>query len=132
VGEGQTIRAGVQANEAVFTDILAAAASLAVLVEDTTLQTRDGQAAMQSRILPALSERGLAQMQAVFGLVQNQLADAKEVQRGVKTIADDYLSSTNRTDNAEAAAQLLTLQNQLQASYQAGANILKLSLVNYI
>jgi flagellin-like hook-associated protein FlgL len=87
---------------------------------------------MQTRILPALSDRGLAQMQTVFGLVQNQLADAKEVQRGVKTIADNYLSSVNRTDNAEAAAQLLALQNQLQASYQAGANILKLSLVNYL
>lgn len=132
VGEGQTIRAGVQANESVFADLLSAAASLAVLVEDPAIRTREGQTAMQTRILPALSDRGLAQMQTVFGLVQNQLADAKEVQRGVKTIADNYLSSVNRTDNAEAAAQLLALQNQLQASYQAGANILKLSLVNYL
>lgn len=132
VGDGQTVRAGVQANETAFTGILAAAASLSVLVEDSALLTREGQAAMQARLLPALSDTALTQMQAVFGLVQNQLSDARSVQNGIKTIADNYLSNTNRTDNTEAAAELLTLQNQLQASYQAGATILKLSLVNYL
>lgn len=132
VGEAQTVRAGAQANETVFGQLLAGIASVTVLMEDPALQNTEGQAAMKNRFMPTLEGGELAKVQTVFGLIQNQLSDAEGRHKAVKTIASNYLADTNRTDNTEAAAQLLTLQNQLQASYQAGANILKLSLVNYL
>lgn len=131
-GGGQMIAAGAQANESTFTGLLASVSAMAVLMDDSTMQSQEGQVAMQERLAPALSDRPLIVLQTEFGLVENQLATAKDVQKAVKTIANDYLVDSNRVDTTEAATELLTLQNQLQASYQAGVNILRLSLVNYL
>jgi flagellin-like hook-associated protein FlgL len=42
------------------------------------------------------------------------------------------LSSAEGVDTSDVAAQLLTAQTQLQASYQATAMLSKLSLVNFL
>ncbi len=132
VSDQQMIAAGVQANEAVFTNPLAALAATTVLLEDPAMQTAEGRTALQSSLLPKLAPDGLTTMQVEFGIIQKQYDDAKGVQAGIKTIADTYLANENHVDNTELSAQLLTLQNHLQASYQAGARILKLTLTDYI
>lgn len=131
-GDQHSIAAGAQANETAFTDLLASVSAMAVLMDDLSMQSQQGQVAMQERLAPALSHRSLIMLQTEFGLVENQLATAKDVQKGIKAIASDYLADANSVDTTQAATELLTLQNQLQASYQAGVNILRLSLVNYL
>ena len=132
VGDGQTLYAGAQANEAAFQSLLAPMAALTVLVEDPTMQTSSGQEALQNALLPRLDTLGVSKLQVEFGLIQKQFNDANAIQSAAQKIADEFLSKKNRADTTELAAQVLTLQNQLQASYQAGANIMKLSLVNYL
>lgn len=132
VGDQQTLYSGAQANESTFQNLLAPMAAMAVLLEDPAMQNAAGQEAFQTFVLPKLDTMGLSKVQVEFGLIQKQFSDANEVQSAAQKIAEDFLSKTNRADTTELAAQLLTMQNQLQASYQAGANILKLSLVNYL
>lgn len=122
----------MQANEKAFTDPLAALAATAVLLEDPAMQTSDGRMALQTSALPKLETNGLAGMQVEFGVIQKQFDDAKAVQDGIRTIANNYLADSNRADTTELSAQLLALQNQLQAAYQAGARVLKLTLTDYI
>lgn len=131
-GAGEPLAAGVQANEDAFTSLLAPLAAMAVLMEDPTMVSQDGQTAMQTYLAPSLHDRSLLTLQTGFGLIDNQLSTAKDVQTSAKRIAEEFLAESNHVDMTEAAAQLLSLQNQLQASYQAGVNILRLSLVNYL
>lgn len=132
ISEGQAVGVGVQANEPAFTRPLAAIAAATVLLEDPTLQTQEGRAALQATILPKLAPEAFQSLQVEFGMIQKQLDDAQAVQTSIKTLADNFLLKENRADPTELSAQLLALQNQLQASYQAGARILKLTLTDYI
>lgn len=132
ISETQAIGVGLQANEGAFTQPLAAMAAATVLLEDPTMQTQDGRTALQNTILPRLAPDVFQSLQVEFGMIQKQLDDAQAVQTSIKTLADTFLIKENRADPTELSAQLLALQNQLQASYQAGARILKLTLTDYI
>jgi flagellin-like hook-associated protein FlgL len=64
--------------------------------------------------------------------VQQTVSNAQSRQSSSQSMLQGILSSAEGVDTSDVAAQLLTAQTQLQASYQATAMLSKLSLVNFL
>jgi flagellar hook-associated protein 3 FlgL len=141
---GVSVAVGVRANEEAFGDILA---SLAVFtVEDFTLPpnpTADQKLVVRDRFEAlASSARGLITgsdggqtvrtLQTEFGLVAANVQGARERQAQRANIFKTVLNDIEGVNKEEVAAKVLTVQTNLQASYQITAIMSRLSLVEYL
>ena len=60
------------------------------------------------------------------------LKNAQQRQTDTKAQLENVLSGVEDANPESVAAQLMTLQTQLQASYQMTSTMAKMSLVNYL
>jgi flagellar hook-associated protein 3 FlgL len=67
-----------------------------------------------------------------IGLAAVTLKSAQQRQTDTKAQLENVLSGVEDASPEAVAAQLLTLQTQMQASYQTTAMMAKMSLVNYL
>ncbi|MET0257493.1 MAG: hypothetical protein ABW179_02845 [Methylobacterium sp.] len=138
VGANRSVSIGARANEAPLRQTLAAFAALAVggFADATGAQNVALFQATADRaknlVTPVDGRKDVADLVGEFGVAANGMADAKAQARSTKAALQDSLDGVETVSTEEVAAKLLTLQTQLQASYQVTSMLSKLSLVNYI
>ncbi|WP_293807513.1 flagellin [uncultured Bosea sp.] len=137
IDQGQTVGTGARANEEAFRVGLAQFAIMAVEnfpAGDTNSQAR--YEAMTSRVSEKLGFGGSTQKPAEIitelGSAQTALASAKERHQSTKDYLTTTLAGVENVTTEEVATQILSLQTQLQASYQVTSMLSKLSLTNYL
>ncbi|OYW97707.1 MAG: hypothetical protein B7Z14_16940, partial [Bosea sp. 32-68-6] len=137
VDKGQIVGTGARANEEAFRIGLAQFAIMAA--ESFPANDANSQAryeAMTARVSDRLAFGNGAQKPAEiiteFGSAQTALARAKERHESTKNYLDTTLSSVETVSREEVAVQILSLQTQLQASYETTAILSKLTLTNYL
>ncbi|MCO5092127.1 hypothetical protein [Bosea sp. (in: a-proteobacteria)] len=137
IGQGQIVGTGARANEEAFRTGLAQFAIMAAATFQPGDETSQAAyKAMASRVSDQLGYAGTGQkpMEIIteFGSAQAALASAKARHQDTKSYLATTLSGVENVTTEEVAAQILTLQTQLQASYQVTSMLSKLSLTNYL
>lgn len=138
VGTNRSVSVGARANEAPLRATMAAFAALAVDSFTDSTGTQDvarfqaTASRAQTLITPADGKTSVADLVGEFGVAVSSMADAKGQAQSTKNTLQDSLDGVETVSTEEVAAKLLTLQTQLQASYQVTSMLSKLSLVNYI
>lgn len=137
VDQGQTVGTGARANEEAFRVGLAQFGIMAVEsfpADDANSQARYN--AMAERVGDRLGFGGTTQKPTEIitelGSAQTALASAKERHQNTKSYLTTTLSGVENVTTEEVATQILSLQTQLQASYQVTSMLSKLSLTNYL
>lgn len=137
IDQGQVVGTGARANEQAFRVGLAQFAVMAI--ETFPAGDANSQAAyeaMAARVGEQLGFGGATQKPAEIitelGIAQNALAGAKERHQSTKNYLNSTLAGIENVTTEEVATQILSLQTQLQASYQVTAILSKLSLTNYL
>ncbi len=137
VDQGQTVGTGARANEEAFRIGLAQFAIMSV--ENFPAADANSQAryeAMTARVSEKLGFGGSTQKPAEIitelGSAQSALSNAKTRHQSTKDYLTTTLAGIENVTTEEVATQILSLQTQLQASYQVTSMLSKLSLTNYL
>ncbi|TNC07859.1 hypothetical protein FF100_30920 [Methylobacterium terricola] len=136
VSRDQSVAIGVQANEAPFRAVLSGLAVLATTPFDAT--DADGtrfdaySSRIQTLLKPGDGQPSVQGVAAELSLASAQIATQKDQNTATKAMLQKTVDGVETVSTEEAAAKLLTLQNQLQASYQTTSMLSKLSLTNYM
>ncbi|GJD93119.1 hypothetical protein [Methylobacterium iners] len=130
---------GAQANEAPIQTVLAGIAALAAEsftdpAAGTAENARYQALAERSRsiLVPDGTANSIEGMASDLSLASKNMQDAKAQNRSARAALEDTLGGIDSIDTNEVTVQLLSLQTQLQASYQVTSILSKLSLVNYL
>jgi flagellin-like hook-associated protein FlgL len=132
LGDTLTAQLGAQANEGGPANLMAAFGALAS--EDFSGGDQARWSAFSTRVQGLLraGKSGTEMIQASIGLGAGTVATAKEQNKATRTTLEQTLDGIEKASPEEAATALLSLQTQLQASYQTTSMLAKLSLVNYL
>jgi flagellar hook-associated protein 3 FlgL len=127
---------GARGNEAGLADTLAAIGAAAVAKYSSTDENlaESQYSDMTSRAKNAVSA-GVSEVQSMvtsFATAQQQVSSIKDQNTATKNVLTTMLSSLTDVTPEEAAANLSQLQTQLQVAYQVTANVMKLTLANYL
>lgn len=137
VDETETVKLGAQANEPGIVRALASLGAFAVSVMSGSDETKaDRFQELSSRFQSSsASQDGSASIQSIqvdIGMAAAQAAAAGDRHKSTKSVLSGALADIQNTSTETAAAQLLSIQTTLQASYQATAMIAKLRLTDYL
>ncbi len=137
-GANRSIAIGARANEEPLKAVLAGIAAMAASgFSDGTsnldlARFRATADRVQTLVVPPEGTASVADIVGEFGVAAASLSDAKSQAQSTKSALQTSLDGIETVSTEQVAAELLTLQTQLQASYQVTASLSKLSLVNYI
>lgn len=136
VSRDQSVAIGVQANEAPFRAVLS---GLAVLATTTFANTETDSARfdaysgrVQTLLKPTDGQPSVQGVAAELSLASSQIATQKTQNTATRSVLQKAVDGVETVSTEEAAAKLLTLQTQLQASYQTTSMLSKLTLTNYL
>jgi flagellar hook-associated protein 3 FlgL len=137
IDTSQSVEFGAQANEdAIRRTLQAVATYAAVTVSPSGVNSPAATNALSQRIAanltPSVGQQTIQDIQTDFATAQTTMKDATARQTQAKTALQDLVDQTEGIDQSEVASQLLSLQNSLQASYQATAMLAQLSLTKFL
>jgi flagellin-like hook-associated protein FlgL len=137
IGDNQSVAIGLRANEPGLQSLLAGFGALAASdfpVSDPNPSKRyDALAGKLSGILLGPGGAATVQNMAVdLGTASGVLAQGLERVTATKAQVQNLADGIDTKSPEQVAAELMSTQTRLQASYQAVATISKLSLVNYL
>jgi hypothetical protein len=152
VSSGLAIDIGAQANEAGIRNAITGVAILASeqfastkSLSDTTLSAADRTQALNERnrytamadrvttlFKPAQDDQGITQVAAELSLASAQIGNAKTQNGALRAQFQNTIDGTQLISTEEVATKILSVQSQLQASYQVTSMLSKLSLVNFL
>jgi len=152
VSSGLAVDIGAQANEAGIRNAITGVAVLASeqyastkSLSDTTLSAADRTQALNERnrytamadkitalFKPAQDDQGINQVAAELSLASAQIGNAKTQNGALRAQLQNTIDGTQLISTEEVATKILSVQSQLQASYQVTSMLSKLSLVNYL
>lgn len=132
---GVTVGYGMRANELPFAKMVAGLA--AVVADDFSAGSAQDERRLEALLgrakgLLGQGGKALQVTQAEVAGAAKAGADAAERHRATGLMLGGLLESNEGADAAEVSAKLLTLQTRIEASYQATALIMHLSLTDYI
>ena len=136
VDTGIAVGVGVQANEPAFIKALAAFAALAVEPFNTVdPNDKDHFQALASRAQTVLGNKTTESIADVQVQLSNSAVAVKDAQARLKqktTYYQDLVDGVENADPTTVSANILSLQNRLQASYQTTSILSKLTLTQYL
>ncbi len=136
IGSGTTVGLGVRGNETGFVNTLSAVAVAAVAKFSTTDQTlaqnQFNDLIKRARDGVTLGKSGLQAAQVSIASSQTQIKSVKEQNIATKNVINTVISSIEDASPEQTAAELSSLQTQIQVAYQVTAKLLKLSLADYL
>ena len=137
VDTSQSVDFGAQANEdAIRRTLQAVATYAAVTVSPSGVNSPAATNALSQRIAanltPGLGQQTIQDIQTDFATAQTTMQDATARQTQTKTALQNLVDQTEGIDQNMVASQLLSLQNSLQASYQATSMLAQLSLTKFL
>ncbi|KMO36189.1 flagellin [Methylobacterium aquaticum] len=136
VSRDQSVAIGVQANEEPLRATLSGLAVLATTPFDDT--DTDGSrfdaysGRLQSLFKPGDGQPSVQGIASELSLASAQIDTQKSQNTATKAVLQTTVDGVESVTTEEAAAKLMTLQTQLQASYQATSMLSKLSLTSYL
>jgi flagellar hook-associated protein 3 FlgL len=137
VGPSTTIAYGLRANEQAFTTIVANVAVLAATIySPANPNAAASYQALTNRVGSNLTmqqgAQNIASVDADIANAKTAATNAQTVNDQTKSALTDMLQQVEGVSNDQIGAQILALQNQLQASLSTTARLSQLSLVNYL
>lgn len=139
IDEGTQVNYGVLANETGFVELMRSLATMAVAdfsINDPTAEDRYELMTAEQTI--RLSEGNNGQSGSIeaitleLGITQASVGHAKERHNIYKVQLDTIIADIEQAPIEEVAAQILSLETRLQASYQTMSIVANLSLVNFL
>ncbi len=133
-GEASALAIGARANEEPLRAALVGSAAIVVSdLKAGTTETAERWKALATRSVSVMPSReAMEDMSNEFGLAQKALSETQAENKANRAIHQSHLAHLESASTETVIAELLSLQNRLQASYQVTAMISKLSLVNYL
>jgi flagellar hook-associated protein 3 FlgL len=138
IDESSLVKVGAQANESAISKVLANFGALAgQTLSATDPLTKERYAQLSNRVKSSLAGSG-SSMQSIdsirteLGMSVSQASRADERHKATKGTFQLSLAGIETISKEEVVAQLLSVQNALQASYQITATMAKLKLSDYI
>lgn len=139
IDDGLTVNYGVRANEDGYATMMASLGVMAAVTFDSGVETDEARyAALAERVRDTLSFDGSnsgsspSSIHAEVAVVGSLASDIGERQTANKSTYQELLDGVEGVDANEVAAQILTLQNNIEASYQTTSMLSQLSLLNYL
>jgi len=81
---------------------------------------------------PQTGQQTISDIQTDFATAQLTMKDAQARQTQAQTALQNLISNTEGISQDQVAAEIMSLQTSLQASYQTTAMLSQLSLVKYL
>ncbi len=137
VGENRLIPYGARADETPFSSMIKqfAIMSSATFDQDNPNDS-DRYSEMRDRVSGNLGDsvrdQSIDRIVGELAIAQNALGEADKSFETKDNMLTDFLGDIETTDLNETAAKLLSMQTQLQASYQVTSMLSKLSLTNFL
>jgi hypothetical protein len=138
----QSVQFGAQANETAIRTLVQQTAVYAAVSALPSASDPTGQIAAQqigalsqrvaANLTPQLGQQTISDIQTDFANAQTTMKDAGARQTQAKAALQSLVDQTEGITQAEVAAQILQLQNNLQASYQTTSMLSQLSLVKFL
>jgi flagellar hook-associated protein 3 FlgL len=136
VSPGESIGVGLQANEPAFRSALAGIAVMASVGFSAADTDNARFAAFGDRVRTLLKPGDgadtIQEISTDLSLASSRLDTQKSQNSATRAVLENAVDGIENVTTEEVAAKLLTLQTQLQASYQTTSTLAKLSLVNYM
>jgi flagellar hook-associated protein 3 FlgL len=136
VSGDRSVAIGVQANESAFRGTLSGLAVLATTPfdETDTDNTRFEAYAtrVQTLLKPADGQPSVQGIASELSLASAQIDTQTSQSKATKAVLEKTVDGVESVSTEEAASKLLSLQTQLQASYQATSMLSKLTLTSYL
>ncbi|WP_298967595.1 hypothetical protein [uncultured Methylobacterium sp.] len=136
ISAGQTVGIGAQANESALRSALAGIAVVASVSfaggasDDARFQAYATR--IQDQVKPSGTAQTLEGIATEFGLAVSAVTTQKADNAASKSILQNAVDGVESASMEEVATKLMTLQTQLQASYQTTSTLAKLTLANYL
>ncbi|MFC3691711.1 hypothetical protein [Chenggangzhangella methanolivorans] len=137
IDDGISVAYGARANEdgpRRVVQTLAVFSAMTFSADDADAKGR--YAALATRTVSTLGDAkassDIQTMAVDLAQVSTSIKAANTRHSASKTMAENLISNVEDVSKEEVAAKILSLQNQLQASYQVAANLSQLSLVNFL
>ncbi len=137
VDDSVTIQYGAQADEDAIRRQLQSIAVFGTFSTSPTGTYSGGQvSALSQRVAQALTQQPgqqrIEDIQTDIAMAQNTMKDATTRQTQAKAQLQTIIDQAESASPDQVASEILALQNALQASYQATANLAQLSLVKFL
>ncbi|WP_237152540.1 hypothetical protein [Oryzibacter oryziterrae] len=137
VDSGVTVNYGVRANEQGLRLMVQSLSVMATAKFDSTVPTdEDRYAALTERARDALAfdngNQSPSDIHAEVAVAGKVAEDSAKRLEANKSAMQELLDGVEGIDKEEVAAQILTLQNRMQASYQTTSILNSLSLLNFM
>ncbi|MET7242418.1 hypothetical protein ABZT49_03550 [Methylobacterium sp. EM32] len=136
VSGDRSVAIGVQANESAFRGTLSGLAVLATTPfdeTDTDSARFDAYAGrVQTLLKPADGQPSVQGIASELSLASAQIDTQTSQNKATKAVLQKTVDGVESVSTEEAATKLLSLQTQLQASYQATSMLSKLTLTSYL
>jgi flagellar hook-associated protein 3 FlgL len=138
IGPSQTVDYGIQANEEGIRSQLEAVAVFAAFTTSASNPNAQAQvAALSTSVGTALSssppgQQTIQDIQSDLANAQTTISTATSLQSQSQTALQDIVSQVETVSSDQVATQMLTLQTELQASYETTSTLAQLSLVKYL
>jgi flagellin-like hook-associated protein FlgL len=138
VDDGQLVAYGSRADEEAYTTLLKQLAVMSSATYDETSDTANAEyAAMTERVSAELAYttgggQSLDRISGELAIASITLDQASERHTTTDNLITNYLSEIESVETEQAAAKLLSLQTQLEASYSITSMLSEMSLVNYL
>ncbi|MGX7704875.1 hypothetical protein [Methylobacterium sp. Gmos1] len=136
VSGDRSVAIGVQANESAFRGTLSGLAVLATTPFDETDTDNSRFEAYSTRVQtllkPADGQPSVEGIASELSLASAQIDTQTSQNKATKAVLQKTVDGVESVSTEEAASKLLTLQTQLQASYQATSMLSKLTLTSYL
>lgn len=138
IDDGLTVGYGVRANEEGYATMMAALAVMSSETFDTSSDTDEARyTALTERVrsMLAFEDSGTSSPESIHSevaVVGNLAKGVSERQTANKSTYQELLDGVEGVDKNQVAAQILTLQNNIEASYQTTSMLSQLTLVNFL
>jgi len=138
VDNAQTVQFGAQANEQAIRNALQQIAVYAAVVVNPPGSANGGAQAsalsqrINNNLTPQPGQQSISDIQTEYATAQNTMKDVQARQTQSQTALQNLISSTEGISQDQVAAEIMTLQTSLQASYQTTAMLSQLSLVKFL
>jgi flagellar hook-associated protein 3 FlgL len=139
VGPDTTVNYGVQANEPAIANVIANVAVFAAAsFSSSNPNSSAAYIALGQRVglnlnpQPGNGTQTTVDIETDLANAQDTIQTANSQQTQTQTTLQNFVQGITGINNDQVAAEILTLQTQLQASLQTTAMLSKLSIVNYL
>ena len=137
IDDNRLVAYGAKADEDAFSTMIKQFAIMSSATFDSAGENDQAQyTAMSDRVRGTLSNsensKSIDRVIGELAIAQSSLGDAEERHISSDNMATNFLAKIETADINEAAVKLLSMQTQLQASYQVTSMLSKLSLANFL